>query len=122
MLKGRRYAGSYSSRELSTSGDFDADGLADSAFLEQVHCRYALTVRFGHGAEVTVETLNSVEDMAVSLASPGWYAGKCLGECEGVSRTVGLAADGIRLGKREGGDLLFRWRNGEFTRWQLAER
>ena len=124
-VKGRRYAGSYSSRELSTSGDFDADGLADSAFLEQVHCRYALTVRFGHGGEVTVKTLDSVEDMAVSLASPGWYAGECLGECAGASQTVetvDLAADGIRLGKREGGDLLFRWRNGEFTRWQLAER
>lgn len=121
-VTGRRYAGSYSLRELSTSGDFDADGLADSAFLEPVHCRYALTVRFGHGAEVSVETLDSVEDMAVSLVPPGRYVETCLGECEGASRTIDLAADGIRLTKREGRDLLFRWRDGQFERAQLAER
>ena len=119
-VKGRRYAGSYSSRELSTSGDFDADGFADSAFLEQVHCRYALTVRFGHGAEVSVATLDSVEDMAVSLVPPGRYVGTRLDECEGAS-IIGLAADGIRLSKREGSDVLFRWRNGEFDESGVCE-
>lgn len=119
-VKGRRLAGSYNTRKLSVSGDFDADGLPDEAFLQRAHCRYALAVRFGRGAQVSAHTLDSVEDIALSLAPQGRHVGECPSARNGASQSVDLAADGIRLTKREGEDLLFRWRDGRFERSQFA--
>lgn len=116
LVKGRRFAGSYNTEKLSVSGDFDADGLPDEAFLQRAHCRYALAVRFGQGAQVSVHTLDSVEDTALSLVPQGQH----VGECQDAPKTTNLATDGIRLTKREGEDLLFRWRDGRIERRKCA--